>query len=145
MSRRSATPAYYGKRPNMGTRPTTGGTHTVNGTGIAPTSPRERMNKTEQRYADHLDTLLLASQISAWWFEAFSWRMADDTHYRPDFLIQRPNGALEVEEVKPPKKADFMTTPEAWVKLKVTAGTMPYPLTVVWQTKDGYWHRERLN
>jgi hypothetical protein len=138
MTRRSSTPAYYAKRTSAGKpRPIA--------KGIAPKTAGERMNKTEQRFALTLESELAAGHCIAWWFEAMSWRLADNTHYRPDFQVQRPDGSIELYEVKAAKRGEYMTTPEAWVKLKVAAEQMPYPLTVVWQTKDGYWQRERLN
>ena len=135
-SRRSSTNAVYR---------TQAGRPKPIGTGKAPKSPRERMNKTEQAFATRLDAQLAAGDITAYWFEAITWRLADNTFYRPDFLVQFPDGALVIYECKGTRGREYMTTPDAWVKLKVCAETMPFPLVVVWKTKDGHWHSEALN
>jgi hypothetical protein len=136
-SRRSSTPAFYAKRTSAG-KPKPNGS-------AAPKPPREKMNKTEQRFAQRLDAQLADGHIHWWAFEFLSVKLADDTHYRPDFLVQRPDGTLWLYEVKAAKGRDYMTTPDAWVKLKIAAKELPIPLTVVWQTKDHHWHEERLN
>ena len=139
MTRRSRTAAHYH------TPRTKAGKHAATGVGQPPKTKRAGMNKTEERFADHLDTWMTAGYISAWWFEPMSWKLADATRYMPDFLTQHADGALHVYEVKAAKGRDYMTTPDAWVKLKIAAEQMPYPLTVAWQTKDAHWHTEQLN
>jgi hypothetical protein len=101
-----------------------------------------RMNKTEARYAAHLQAQCEAQEIGAWWYEPISWRVAESSHYKPDFLVQYGDGSLEVHECKATRGREWASTPEAWLKLKVVAEQMPWRVCVVWQTKDGVWHRD---
>ena len=114
------------------------------GKGKPPASRTAGMNKTEARYAEHLQALLTAGDITAWWYEPVSWKIAASTHYKPDFLVQYEDGSLEVHEVKATRGKDWASTPEAWVKLKVVAEQMPFRLAVVWQTKDYVWHYDYI-
>jgi len=59
-----------------------------------------RMNKTEARYADRLAILKAAGEIEEWWFEPMAFRLGVRFTYRPDFLVQYPDGTLEFVEVK---------------------------------------------
>jgi len=58
------------------------------------------MNKTEARYAEHLQMLLLAGEIAAYGFEVVSLKLADKTRYTPDFFVLAADGAVEFHEVK---------------------------------------------
>ena len=73
------------------------------------------MNRTEEAYAQHLEVQRRAGAIAAWWWESVKLRLADKTWYTPDFLVQLPDGALELHEVKGYLEDD------AAVKLKVVA------------------------
>ena len=107
-------------------------------------APEERMNRAEARYAAVLDARQAAGVVAAWWYEGMSWRMASETHYRPDFVVLLPDGTVELHEVKAAARDDdFGATPEAWVKLKVVAEQAPFPIVVVWQ-KGGQWMERRL-
>lgn len=141
MAKRSRTAAYHFTRAPR----TQAGKSKPTGTGQPPKPKTRGMNKTEERFALRLEEWLAAGQISAWWFEPISWKLADATRYVPDFMVQHESGALALYEVKGTKGREYMTTPDAWVKLKIAAEQMPFPLTVAWQTKDGHWHTEPLN
>ena len=58
------------------------------------------MNKLEERYAAILAARQAAGEIDAYWFERFTFKLADDTRYTPDFVVQMPDGTLEAHEVK---------------------------------------------
>jgi hypothetical protein len=91
-----------------------------------------------------------AGALAAWWYEPLNWRMADNTYYRPDFLVMRDDGALELHEVKGRKngkdgKPDtFWKEEDAWLKLKIVAEQAPFPLCVVWPRRDGGWQIETV-
>ena len=74
-------------------------------------------------------------QIAQWWFEKWTFKLADDTRFTPDFVIQKPNGSLEVEEVKGHMQDD------AHVKLKVFCEQFPFPTRVFYRIK-GSWETE---
>lgn len=59
-----------------------------------------RMNKTEQAYANHLETLKQIGQIKAWWFEPEGLRLANRSFYHPDFRVMLDNNLIEFHEVK---------------------------------------------
>lgn len=118
--------------------------------GARPRQATERMNKGETLYSEHLDRLRAAGALAAWWYEPLNWRMADNTYYRPDFLVMRDDGALELHEVKGRKngkdgKPDtFWKEEDAWLKLKIVAEQAPFPLCVVWPRRDGGWEIETV-
>lgn len=102
-----------------------------------------RMNKGERAYASHLDLWRAAGKVRRWWFEFVALRLADNTHYKPDFLVQLPDGALELHEVKGRKGDSFYAEEDAWIKVKVIAEHSPFAVRVVWPLKGGGWG-ERL-
>ena len=74
------------------------------------------MNKTEERYA--ID-LAARTDIAYVWFDEWTFKLAKDTRYTPDFIVLLKDGTLEAHEVK-----GFMED-DAWVKLKVFAEKFP--------------------
>lgn len=106
----------------------------------AARSPREGMNKLEAAYADHLDALRLAGAVRKWWYEPFGLRLAQKTHYHPDFLVQLASGHLEAHETKGGLFRD-----DARVKVKVAAREHDWlPIVVVRRVKGGGWEFERI-
>lgn len=107
-------------------------------------TPQERMNKGEAAYAQVLDR---RPDVVGWWYEAMSWRLADDTRYVPDFLVLFDNGRVEWHEVKAAaRKAggeDFGVTEVSWAKIKLAAELAPFPVVVVWPDR-GTWRERRL-
>lgn len=78
------------------------------------------MNKTERLYADHLDDYRLRGVIVAYWFQAVTLKLGFDTRYTPDFLIQMPDGSLELHDTK-----GWDTEPAAAVKERVSSSMFP--------------------
>lgn len=105
---------------------------------------RGRMNKGEAAYALQLDQRIAAGHVAAWWFEFVTIRLADETHYRPDFLVQLPDGTLELHEVKGRKGETFYATEDGWLKVKLCAEMAPFPVVVVWPNAAGYWQERRV-
>lgn len=58
------------------------------------------MNRTESRYAQHLENERKAGHIQCWQFEAIRLRLAAYTFYNPDFLVEDTEGHLWILEVK---------------------------------------------
>lgn len=90
------------------------------------------MNKTEAAYAAHLQTLVHAGEIVAYWFEPMKLRLATLTHYTPDFVVLHNDGMLEFAEVK-----GGMIEDDAMVKFKVAAETY-------WMFKFCMYQRKRV-
>lgn len=123
--------------------------------GRAPALVRDRMNRGERRYAAYLDALCAAGTVSVWYYEPLSWRLADNTHYRPDFLVILADGSVELHEVKGRKSQrrskrgelvgqPFWAQEDSWLKLKIVAEIIPFGLIIVWQEADGSWSQRRL-
>lgn len=52
-----------------------------------PRSTRGVMNRTEARVAAYLEREKAEGRVIAYYFDALSIRLADATHYRPDFVV----------------------------------------------------------
>lgn len=84
------------------------------------------MNKTEQAYAEHLAIRVLAGEVTGFRFEAYKLRLADNTHYTSDFVVQRPDLTIEIHEVKGCKSnGTVLVEDDARVKIKVAAEQFP--------------------
>lgn len=98
-----------------------------------PTAPLldlfKNMNKTERDRAFDLEAMRRDGQIVAWWYEKWTFKLADDLRYTPDFVIQRPNGALEVEEVKGFWRDD------ARAKVRMFVELYPFPVRAYTKAK----------
>lgn len=84
--------------------------------------PADGMNKTERAFAEMLDAMLHAEQISGWMREPVKFRLAGRTWYAPDFVVcpaWSPNTPRYMVEIK-----GFMRD-DAAVKLKVAAEQYP--------------------
>jgi hypothetical protein len=97
----------------------------------------DAMNKTERRYANHLEVRRLAGEVARWDFEPVKLRLAVLTFYTPDFRVILADGIEEYHEVKGHWEDD------ARVKIKVAAEQHPYPFVAVrWVRKQ--WEYERF-
>lgn len=100
------------------------------------------MNKTEARYADTLTLRKNAGEIEAFWYEAITFKLAPDTRYTPDFMVQLTDGTIELHEVK-----GFFED-HAKVKVKVAAAMFPFAFKIVRAKakKDGGgWDIKEIN
>lgn len=98
----------------------------------------KRMNKTETAYAQHLQLLQHAGEITWFAFEALKLRLADATFYEIDFVVLVRSGELEIHEVKGHWEDD------ARVKIKVAAQLFPFRFIAV--KKDGQnWITEEIS
>jgi len=84
-----------------------------------------QMNGMETRYSQVLDTRKNAGEILEWWYEGITFKLADDTRYTPDFVVQMPDGLLECHECK-----GFFED-HAKVKVKVAANKFPFVFRIV--------------
>lgn len=83
------------------------------------------MNKTEKRRAMELEAMKRTGQIADWWYERWTFKLAHDCRYTPDFIVQENDGALRAEETKGHWEDD------AKVKCRVMADAFPIPLRVL--------------
>ena len=99
------------------------------------------MNGLEKRYAELLDlaTRMKLAEVASFKFEPMKLRLAPKTFYSPDFMVIRPDGAVEFHEVKGHWEDD------ARVKVKVAAEIFPEFrfVGVTWDRRHG-WQYERF-
>ncbi|SEN75234.1 hypothetical protein [Nitrosomonas marina] len=94
-----------------------------------------KMNKTEREYSQYLDALIACGDVLWWKFDAVNLRLADNLHYRVDFLVMLANGSLEGHEVKGGHAFD-----DSIVKLKMANELYPWPFYLVKKKKGGGWN-----
>ena len=95
------------------------------------------LNKTEQSYQDYQESERRCGRILAYWYEAVKLKIAEGTcWYTPDFMVMRPDGELELHEVKGSPR---IFQDDAKVKTKSCATQYPFRLFVVYprSKKDG--------
>ena len=78
-------------------------------------------SKLESRYAAHLDLLVKAGEIKAWFYEPMVLKLADDSRYRPDFLIVLPGGLERKPEIHETKGKWTKSRRDSMVRLKWAA------------------------
>ncbi len=105
------------------------------GVRIESSVKKVRMNKTETRYQNEI---LLPAQrtglVQSFMFESLNFRLGERTNYRPDFVVSRPDGKVELHEIK----GGFIRD-DAKMKFKVAADKYFYFVWQMWQWKDGVW------
>lgn len=102
------------------------------------------MNQTERKFVEEVILPMKEKgDIHDWWFERFKFKLADNTYYTPDFVIQNRNGELEVWEVK----GGGGWQDDARVKVKVLQSQFPFFVTG-WVGKSkkngGGWEKEEF-
>lgn len=95
------------------------------------------MNKTEERYARHLELLKRGGDIVDYFFESVTLKIARDCRYTPDFLVINTKLEIEFHEVK----GYWMD--DARVKIKVAANKFPFYFLAAKPTRDG-WEIEKF-
>lgn len=91
------------------------------------------MNRTEKAYAQYLEKEKQAGRVIEYWFEKIKVEIAKPACcYTPDFMVQRPDGTLELHEVK---GSPAIFADDAKVKVKACATQYPFPVFVVFPKK----------
>lgn len=97
------------------------------------------MNKTEQAYANYLESNRVQGDIAWFKFEGVKLRLADNTFYTPDFAVMKADGQMQMHEVK------GFWQDDARAKIKIAADMYPFEFIAVKAKakKDGGgWARE---
>jgi len=94
--------------------------------------------KLEYAYAEILDKMRLAGEIVNWYYEPFNIRLADNTFWKPDFLLVFPD-RFEFHETKGWWRRD------ARAKIKIAAKIYPYFKFVGVQLENKQWKFEKFN
>ena len=110
--------------------------HKARARGARPTG---QMNKTETRYAEHLEVQRLAGEIVSWQYEPLKLRLGENwkTTFTADFMVVRASGEVELVDVKGSGGAED----DARVKIKTAARLYPqfWFVEEMWKAKQ--WHR----
>ena len=121
-------------RRGEGTAQESGREENVTGWGTEGPPPHRYASQLEARYAQQLDWRQAAGEMTQWWYEGITLRLAARCRYTPDFLILFPDMHLEVHETK-----GFMRE-AARVRLHVAATRFPmFRFRLVTYT-HGQWH-----
>lgn len=99
------------------------------------------MNQTEKKYAQHLALLKQAGAILWFEFECIKLKLADNTHFTPDFALMGSDGVLELHDVK---GARAIVQDDARVKMKWAADRYPFRICYVFPVKGGGWEIEEV-
>jgi hypothetical protein len=83
------------------------------------------MNGLESKYAQVLEQRKRDGEIADWWYECYTFKLAKDTRFTPDFMVMLPDGVLEAHETKGFFRDD------AKVKIKVAAEKFPFVFRLV--------------
>jgi len=111
------------------------------------------MNKTEARYAQHLEAHQRIGLLLWYGFEAITVKLGNDCRLTPDFLVMYPDGHLELHDTKGAKKIKSgrragQTKPyveeDALVKARVLAAHFVIPIFFVWPEPNGEWGKCEL-
>lgn len=105
----------------------------------AATPTAGMMNKTEERYAQHLELRRRAGEIDRWGFELYKLRLAKNLHYTPDFMVIEADGTISLHEVKGRWEED------ARAKIKMAAEMFPWHRFVAVQWVKGEWVFEEFS
>jgi len=100
-----------------------------------------QLNKTETRYAEHLEQRRRAGEVAWFKFEGVKLRLADNTFLTPDFAVMLVTGEMEMHEVKGHWQDD------ARAKTKIAADIYPFRfIAVTAKTKKagGGWNVEEF-
>jgi hypothetical protein len=97
-----------------------------------------RMNKTEARYAAHLNLLRAGGVIIEWQYEAVKLRLGENVHYTPDFLVINAASEVEFIEVKGRKGASYYATEDSVVKIKAAAARFPFVFRIAYESATGW-------
>lgn len=101
------------------------------------------MNKTERRYALHLESLKQAGDIHSYRPHAIKIQLADACLYVPDFMVTDNDGYIEFHDVKAffKNKNRVNIEDDALVKMKTVADKFPeFRIMAVWE-EGGEWKR----
>lgn len=99
------------------------------------------MNKTEQRYHDHLVLQKQAGLVLWFEFESIKLKLCDNTHFTPDFALMGADGVLELHDVKGSRA---IIKDDAHLKMKWAADRYPFRICYVFPVKGGGWEIEEV-
>lgn len=108
-----------------------------------PPTPRGDMNKTEAKYAAHLEDLKTLGEILWWGWETLRLKLGPKTYLTPDFTVIGADRTIEVRDTKGAKRTKGgrcvpWIEEDAAVKLKLAAELLP------WLVVKSTWYDAKL-
>lgn len=108
-----------------------------------PIAPEFPGNKTEERYAGHLELLKRAGEIVDYRFQPIKLRLAGNTFYEIDFMVI--TDVVEMVDVKGRKGDRYWAEEDSKIKIKVASQQYPwFRFVITWPLKGGGWGREEF-
>ncbi|TPW31824.1 DUF1064 domain-containing protein [Martelella alba] len=105
--------------------------------------PPGKMNRTEARFASHLDALMTTGDLLWWRFEAIKLTLAKNTTITVDFATLPASGLLTMIDVKGSKA---IYTDDARAKMKIAADIFPFVFQVAYpKDKGAGWRIETIH
>lgn len=92
------------------------------------------MNKTEQRFAQHLELQRHTGAVGWWKFEGIKLMLAKNTSITVDFAVLPADNVLTMFDVK---GAKALFTDDARAKMKIAAAMYPFVFKVVYPKPKG--------
>ena len=104
--------------------------------------PSPYKSKLESRFAGRLEALRIAGAIQEWRYEPFSFVLAKNTRYKPDFFVLNNDDTITFYEVK----GVHANMRASRVAFKAAAALNPW-FEFVWATENrgGGWNEEQYN
>ena len=109
------------------------------------------MNQTEAAYAHVLEAQKRAGHITDYWYECISLELGPQSRWYPDFLVEMPDGEMQLHEVKRRRKTNdgsssWFAEDDAKVKIKAARARYPFRIFVVWpeSAKTLHFHSEEI-
>ena len=123
--------------------------------GVAPLRskkvlPRSEMNKGESVYKQWLEILQKGDLIIAWFFQSWTFKLASDCRYTPDFAVLRfPHQWTLVDvkgrKVKPDGSQTYWAEEDAKIKIKVAAKMFPmFRWVIAFPLQNGEWQEVEI-
>ena len=104
----------------------------------APNAPSPSYDsKLEARYHQYISCLLFTRTIRRAWYHPVTFLLPGGVKYTPDFLLEMPDGALELHECKGSLK--MKNVRDSLTRLRLVAGLHPWVTCKVIQRIKGQW------
>jgi len=104
----------------------------------APAKTRGKMNGLEAEYAAMLTARQNIGAVIWWAYESMRFQIGRLAYYTPDFVVQLPDGTIQLHEVKGHWRQ------AARVRIKCAAERFPFDFIAVRKGKDGAWEFEEF-
>lgn len=103
-----------------------------------------KMNRTEEAFSEWAEHHKLAGLLLGWWFEAVTFKLAEDLRYTPDFMLLEGDLTATFVETKASfinKKGVLQSTArdDSTVKLKMASSLFPFRFKLAVRRPDKTW------